>query len=135
MTCPYCNIWPEAVYCCFTRTTLFITMFTMIVVVCSMKYTFRLDWLMCERVTGHLCPYCNVWSSWAVYCCFTCVHFTELLRCWFLHELYSRNKKFLKLYGNGKNGVHRFETVRSILAPDQPFAHSIVSFLAKKAYT
>ena len=21
--CPYCNIWPEAVSCCFTRTTLF----------------------------------------------------------------------------------------------------------------
>ena len=21
--CPYCNIWPEAVYSCFTRTTLF----------------------------------------------------------------------------------------------------------------
>ena len=21
--CPYRNIWPEAVYCCFTRTTLF----------------------------------------------------------------------------------------------------------------
>ena len=21
--CPYCNVWPEAVYCCFTRTTLF----------------------------------------------------------------------------------------------------------------
>ena len=20
--CPYCNVWPEAVYCCFTRTTL-----------------------------------------------------------------------------------------------------------------
>ena len=28
---------PEAVYCCFTRTTLFTTMFTVIIVVCSLK--------------------------------------------------------------------------------------------------
>ena len=26
--CPYSNIWPEDIYCCFTRTTLFIEMFT-----------------------------------------------------------------------------------------------------------
>ena len=26
--CPYRNIWPEAVYCCFTRTTLFTKLFT-----------------------------------------------------------------------------------------------------------
>ena len=24
--CPYRNVWPEAVYCCFTRTTLFTDM-------------------------------------------------------------------------------------------------------------
>ena len=26
--CPYCNVWPEAVYCCFTETTLFTKLFT-----------------------------------------------------------------------------------------------------------
>ena len=26
--CPYCNVWPEAVYCCFTRTTMFTELFT-----------------------------------------------------------------------------------------------------------
>ena len=26
--CPYCNVLPEAVYCCFTRTTLFTELFT-----------------------------------------------------------------------------------------------------------
>ena len=26
--CPYCNVWPEAVYCSFTRTTLFTEMVT-----------------------------------------------------------------------------------------------------------
>ena len=31
------NVWPEAVYCCFTRTTLFTIMFTVIIVVCSLK--------------------------------------------------------------------------------------------------
>ena len=31
----YHNVWPEAVYCCFTRTVLFTTMFTVIIVVCS----------------------------------------------------------------------------------------------------
>ena len=27
-SCPYCNVWPEAVYCCFTRTTMFTELFT-----------------------------------------------------------------------------------------------------------
>ena len=31
------NVLPEAVYCCFTRTTLFTTMFTAVIVVCSLK--------------------------------------------------------------------------------------------------
>ena len=26
--CAHCNVWPEAVYCCFTRTTLFIKLVT-----------------------------------------------------------------------------------------------------------
>ena len=36
--------------------------------------------------------------------------------------------------GNGKVAFTRFEMVRSVLALDQPFVCSIVSFLAKKAY-
>ena len=39
-----------------------------------------------------------------------------------------------ELNGNGKTAFARFETVRSVLAPDQPFMRSIVSFLARKAY-
>ena len=31
------NVLPEAVYCCFTRTTLFTTMFTIMIVVCLLK--------------------------------------------------------------------------------------------------
>ena len=43
----------EIVYCCFTRTTLFTRMFTIIILVCSLKticiYTkFCLDWLLCK---------------------------------------------------------------------------------------
>ena len=32
-----CNVWPEIIYCCFTSTTLFTTMFIKIIVVCSLK--------------------------------------------------------------------------------------------------
>ena len=50
--CAYRNVWPEAVYCCFTRTTLFTTMFTFIIVVCSNTSTcipgLILDWLLCD---------------------------------------------------------------------------------------
>ena len=35
--CAYRNVRPEAVCCCFARTTLFTTMFTVIIVVCSLK--------------------------------------------------------------------------------------------------
>ena len=37
LICRYCNVLPEAVYCCFTRTTLFTTMFPVVIVVCSLK--------------------------------------------------------------------------------------------------
>ena len=39
------------------------------------------------------------------------------------------------LNGNGKTAFARFEMVQSVLAPDQPFVHSIVSFFARNAYT
>ena len=66
IVCPHRNIWPDIVYCCFGRTTLFTTMFIMIIVVCSLKSMcipcfvsisrcvielhtkLRLDWLLCE---------------------------------------------------------------------------------------
>ena len=46
------NVLPEAVYCCFTRTTLFTTMFTVIIVVCLLK---RIC-MLCERVTWPSMP-------------------------------------------------------------------------------
>ena len=72
--CPYRNVLPEAVYCCFTRTTLFTTMFTVIVVVCLLKRmcmpSFVLIGCCVSELHGHLSPYRNVLPE-AVYCCFT----------------------------------------------------------------
>ena len=65
--CPYRNVWPEAVYCCFTRTTLFTTMFTVIIVVCSLKSmcvpSFILIGCCVSELHGHLCAHCNVWPE------------------------------------------------------------------------
>ena len=57
------------VFIVFTRTTLFTTMFTVIILVCLLK-------IMCIHIPGfvligccvnelhaHLCPYCNVWPE------------------------------------------------------------------------
>ena len=72
--CPYRNVLPEAVYCCFTRTTLFTTMFTVIIVVFLLKRicmpSFVLIGCCVSELHGHLCPYRNVLPE-AVYCCFT----------------------------------------------------------------
>ena len=61
------------VYCCFTRTTLFTTMFTVIIVVCSLKSMcvprFILIGYCVSELHGHICPYHKVWPE-AVYCCF-----------------------------------------------------------------
>ena len=58
---------PEAVYCCFTRTTLFTTMFTVIIVVCSLKRmcvpSFILISCCVSELHGHLCAHCNVWPE------------------------------------------------------------------------
>ena len=63
----------SAVYCYFTRTTLFTTMLTVIIVVCSLKGvcipSFVLIDCCVSELQGHLCPYRNVWPE-AVYCCF-----------------------------------------------------------------
>ena len=65
---------PEAVYCCFTRTTLFTTMFTVIIVMYLLKSmcipSFVLIGCCISKLHGHLCPYRNVLPE-AVYCCFT----------------------------------------------------------------
>ena len=90
--CPHRNIWPEIVYCCFTRTTLFTTVFSMIIVVCSLKS-------MCipcfvaimSELHGHPCSYRNVWPE-AVYCRFTRV-FTELFT-----YLYDQSSRLLSLH-------------------------------------
>ena len=76
------NVLPEAVYCCFTRTTLFTTMFT---VMCSLKnmYIQSLSLIGCcvSALYGPLCPYHNVLRE-AVYCCFTrTALFTKLFTC------------------------------------------------------
>ena len=58
---------PEVSYCfSFTTTTLFTTMLTVIIVVCSLKskYAYAKFRGCCVNelyVHGHLCPYCNVW--------------------------------------------------------------------------
>ena len=66
------NVLPEAVYCCFTRTTLFTTMFTVMIVVCLLKSMCIPSFVLIG------CPYSNVLPE-AVYCCFTrTTMFTEL---------------------------------------------------------
>ena len=73
-TWPYCNVLPDGVYCCFTRTTLFTTMFTVIIVVYLLKTmcipSFILIGCCVSELHDNLCPYRNVWPE-AVYRCFT----------------------------------------------------------------
>ena len=80
---------PEAVYCCFTRTTLFTKMFTkmftVIIVVCSLKImcvpSFIIIGYCVSELHGHIRPYHNVLPE-AVYCCFTgIILFTKLFTC------------------------------------------------------
>ena len=66
------NVLPEAVYCCFTRTTLFTTMFTTLIVVCSSKSMYIPSFVMIgcclSEICDHLCPYHNVLAE--ALCCF-----------------------------------------------------------------
>ena len=69
------------------RTTLFTTMFTVIIVVCSLKRTcipsFVLIGCCVSELHGRICPYRNVWPE-AVYCCFTrTTLFTEMFTCFY----------------------------------------------------
>ena len=78
---------PEAVYCCLTRTTLFTTMFTVFIVVCSLKSmcipSFVLIGYCVSDLHGHICLYRNVWPE-AVYCCFTrTTLFIKLFTCFY----------------------------------------------------
>ena len=69
---------------CPTRTTLLTTMFTVVIVVCSLKSMCIESFILIGCVSelcGHLCPYRNVWPE-AVYCCFTrTTLFTKLFTC------------------------------------------------------
>ena len=76
------NVLPEAVYCCFTRTT---TMFTVMIGVYFFKRmcipSFVLIGFCMSELHGHLCPYSNVLPE-AVYCCFTrTTLFSKLFTC------------------------------------------------------
>ena len=61
------NILLEVIYCCFTRTILFTTLFTMIILVCSLKRTciprFILIGSCVRELHAHLSPYRNVWPE------------------------------------------------------------------------
>ena len=61
-------------FSCFTRTTLFTTMYTVIIVVCLLKTmcipSFILIGCCVSELHDNLCPYRNVWPE-AVYRCFT----------------------------------------------------------------
>ena len=92
------NVLPEAVYCCFTRTTLFTAMFTVVIVACSLKsmciQSFILIGCCVSELHGPLCPYCNVLPE-AVYCCFTgTTSFTKLFTCFYdqSYRLLSRHQ-------------------------------------------
>ena len=76
------NIFPEAVCCSFTRTTLFTTLFTVIIVVCSLKGMHIPSFILIGCCVSELHgPYRNVWPE-AVYCCFKrTTLFTELFTC------------------------------------------------------
>ena len=40
-----------------------------------------------------------------------------------------------QLNSNGKTAFACFRTVQSVVAPDQPFVHPVVSFLVRRVYT
>ena len=69
--CPLRNVLPEAVYCCFTTTTLFTRMFSVMIVVCLLKSMCIPSVVLIGCcMSGPLCPLRNVLPE-AVYCCFT----------------------------------------------------------------
>ena len=75
-------------------------MFTVIIVVCSLKsmciQSFILIGCCVSELHGHLCPYCNVLPE-AVYCCFTrTALFTKLFTC--LYDQSLTSPSFVTLY-------------------------------------
>ena len=74
--CPYHNVWPEAVYCCFTRTTLFTKLYTFFLEVAIISPSFVVLYRMVSEIVNALPE--------AVYCCFTrTTLFTELSTCFY----------------------------------------------------
>ena len=63
---PSVNVWPEIVYCCFTRTILFTTIFITIIVVFSLKsmcipcFVSITSSHCVSELHGHPCSYRNV---------------------------------------------------------------------------
>ena len=80
----YLNVLPEPVYCCFTRTTLFTTTLTFIIVVCSNTSTcipsFILIGCCVSEIKVHLYLYHNVWPEainvvlQELHCLLKCLH-------------------------------------------------------------
>ena len=85
---------PEHVYCCFTRTTLFTTMFTVIIVVCSLKSMCVPSFIVIGYCVSELHGrYCNILPE-AVYCCYTrTTLFTKFFTC-----LYDQNLRLLSYH-------------------------------------
>ena len=88
------NAMPEHVYCCFTRTTLFTTMFTVIIVVCSLKSMCVPSFIVIGYCVSELHGrYCNILPE-AVYCCYTrTTLFTKFFTC-----LYDQNLRLLSYH-------------------------------------
>ena len=58
------NVLPEDVYCCLTGTTLFTTMLTVIIVVCSLKSMCVPSFIVIGYCNSELHgPYHNVWTE------------------------------------------------------------------------
>ena len=106
--CVHRNVWPEAVYCCFTRTTLFTKLFTCLYAsfialhFLVLRYCLRLCFFYKNYIVYYsvycyycgafiknhvytkfrlgwiVCSYRSVWPE-AIYCCFTL--FTKLFIC------------------------------------------------------
>ena len=90
----YLNALSEHVYCCFTRTTLFTTMFTVIIVVCSLKSMCVPSFIVIGYCVSELhSHYCNILPE-AVYCCYTrTTLFTNFFTC-----LYDQSLRLLSYH-------------------------------------
>ena len=61
--CPYRNVWPEAVYCCFTRTTLFVLSELEVAITSPSFVTL---YLMVDEIAKCIC----LFKNYIVYYCY-----------------------------------------------------------------